>query len=161
MLIGLKQNGQSIYDCDSAQRQFLYNLSGQYNNIVGAYARSILYEIDTLEYIEQIIMPGMQLMFSPAPSNFSDEQNRSRFKLFPNPAKDYFIIDYKIGEYSDDHLRIEIINTTGKLVQVYQFNSLQNQKVIETKAMKQGVYFVRFISGNNVLETLKITILGR
>lgn len=87
------------------------------------------------------------------------DSQKTGFNIFPNPAKEFFTIDFPKDISPGKQINMEIYNTFGKLVMLKQFNSSQNQKVIKTKGLKPGVYFIRFSIEGKTIETLKIAIL--
>ncbi len=87
------------------------------------------------------------------------DSQKTGFNIFPNPSKEFFTIIFPKDISSWKQINMEIYNTFGKQVMLKQFNRSQNQKVIETKGLKPGIYFIRFSIEGKTIETLKIAIL--
>jgi len=80
-----------------------------------------------------------------------------QFKVYPNPAKDYFIIDYFLLEGNTSAI-IGINDITGKLVKNINIHDKQNQIVVETKDLQSGIYYISLMTNNSISKTVKIAI---
>jgi len=85
-------------------------------------------------------------------------KNDNILKVFPNPAMNYFTIEYKITETAGSAL-IEIIDHTGRKLKLYTLYDKQNQIVIETKDIFTGIYYVRLLVDGTTTNTHKISII--
>lgn len=67
----------------------------------------------------------------------------SALKLFPNPAKEYLILDN-----SSSYLLIDatVIDITGKVIQQINLENMSNQKIIDISAYAKGTYFMKITS---------------
>ncbi|MDB4126785.1 T9SS type A sorting domain-containing protein, partial [Flavobacteriales bacterium] len=73
------------------------------------------------------------------------DNNTSEFNIYPNPAKDFLIID---GIYNS----VNIYDVFGKLVL-----TSKSQKTIDVSTLNNGVYFVN-INSKNTITFKKITV---
>lgn len=87
-------------------------------------------------------------VLSNLPSSFYDNKNISNnIQLFPNPVNDILYINYHGAEVQ----RVEIYNTTGKLV-----ISINNKNEVNVSRLAAGVYFYKIYTKNENFQTGKI-----
>ena len=79
-----------------------------------------------------------------------DQTEFANINLFPNPAKDYVVINNLKGEN-----QITIIDLNGRM-RYYQ-NSSSNQVEINLEGLESGIYNLNIINGNNI-STKKLII---
>ena len=77
--------------------------------------------------------------------------------LFPNPATDYFIIEFNITERLNN-ARLEIIDATGRKLQSIELKIAKGQKMILTKEMAKGLYHCYLINNGKIISKCKISI---
>ena len=80
-------------------------------------------------------------------SNINSTKEEPKFIIYPNPAKDYIIIDNK----NKNSKKVEIINTTGKIVNKFTINN--KIKTISISKLNKGLYFIRV--GNEISKFIK------
>lgn len=79
-----------------------------------------------------------------------DEENSSnKIRIYPNPITDYLNIE--MDEYPD---RVQIVNLTGAVLISEKLNSKNFE--IDVSHLSKGMYFVKIISQNGTVESLKI-----
>ena len=79
--------------------------------------------------------------------SIEDHQSK-QLSLYPNPAKDYFVIDNINNDFD-----VEIITINGKTIR-----SISNDKIINTSDIANGIYFVK-ITQNAKHQIVKLLIL--
>ncbi len=79
-------------------------------------------------------------------------QPKDEFFLKPNPAKDYFIIEFKDSKERE----IKIINQFGQVI-ISEINNGNKQIKIKTDNFARGIYFVS-IANENSITTRKLLI---
>jgi hypothetical protein len=79
-------------------------------------------------------------------------------QLFPNPANDYLIVKWEIEEASDNIL-IRLTSYSGKTLMEIPVIGNQDQKVIDTRHLKPGIYVVSFLKDARIIGSKKITII--
>ena len=77
--------------------------------------------------------------------------------VFPNPADNYIIVDYKTEGYLGKIL-LSIRDLTGKPVHAEVYSTNRNQKIINTKVWKSGVYLVTLSVNGETVKSTKVTI---
>jgi hypothetical protein len=150
-------------DCgvpNSTQIAVLYDLSGQ-SGKASVYARNILLALGLIAFEEQVIYPDM-LKSVEAENDYArlikQAQDHRYIEIFPNPAKDYFILKWNLEKESENML-IRISNQAGQFVFDLEVREKQNQQVIKTGSLKPGIYIVTLYVDGKVLDSEKITII--
>ncbi len=141
----LKQmnRGKGISEPDSLQLVSLYQLYNNTSNHLKAAVRNLLRFADTLTYYEpyltvDTIMKMAKVRARPVGNNPSENE----LLVYPNPARDYFIIDYSGLPLIDDQLYVEIFSLYGKPFLKLVVSTYSGFKVIDTRLWKPGVYVV-------------------
>jgi hypothetical protein len=155
----LWQSNKTWQDMSNEQKKQLYILADKAKNQADIYAINVLRMTDNYKYIEPIIIPakGKNLQFNGKQPEFQSLNSDIQLKVYPNPAGDYFVIDYRFSENSSGTL-LEIKDLTGKIVRNFVISDLQNQILIETKDFKSGMYYVQLLN-NNSNKVLKISVM--
>ena len=167
----LKQNDKTWKDMNNMQKQALQSLAGKQRNCADIYAVNILRLTDSLQYEEPIILPGEgDLIF--AIGNHPQQQQQSEqllinsignttttFNVYPNPAKDFIMVEYSLTE-DINNACIEIVDLTGKKIKHIVLSSNQKQLVIDSKGMKNGIYYLYLTNDGAVVKQSKITIIN-
>jgi len=68
-----------------------------------------------------------------------DDKVSNNINIYPNPAKDYVIIDLV------DESQVSVYNISGQLVHAFEANM---QTVVNTKEWTKGIYFINIQSNN-------------
>ena len=143
-------------DMTSQQISDFENLADYGTSEVAVFARNILIETGHLDYEEPVILPVEGLKSVEIQDDKkSDEYNG--FRLYPNPAKDYFTVEYDAPINAVD-VSIQISDMTGKKIEVQKLAPGRDKKMISTKNISTGVYLVSFIIDGNIISTEKLTI---
>ncbi|MES2515153.1 MAG: DUF4465 domain-containing protein [Bacteroidota bacterium] len=81
--------------------------------------------------------------------------NASNISLFPNPAKEYCILNYESANVTT--VNVSVADITGKEVQQHNIQTVSgtNQLKLTTEALESGVYFVT-ITDNDASKTIKL-----
>lgn len=150
----------NILETDSQKVFALQNVMSENNGLPAAYARNILIYAGKITYQEPIILPDTNLK--------STKRERYRgvklpldgniLKIYPNPAKDYFIVEYHL-ESTPKFGSILIFNVYGKQVGSFSFTGKQNRIIIPTLFLHSGIYLLAFEVDGKRLETAKISII--
>jgi hypothetical protein len=78
--------------------------------------------------------------------------------VFPNPAGNYFTIEYLIPETSAKDASIEIRGIDGRLIQIIPVKDTQNQVVINSSALAKGIYLCFLKQGSVISQTTRVVI---
>jgi hypothetical protein len=81
-------------------------------------------------------------------------------RLFPNPAENYFEIEFKdAGMHGSKIRQINMFNLSGK--QIAQWNDVQHRQKLELPNLASGMYFVRIQTENEKWESHRLMIMQR
>ncbi len=151
-------NFEGMLYLDTTHLNVLLGLSSTYFDMPGAYSRNLLRMIDEIDYEEPIILPDPLKQIGNY--NILDNEKKNNPLIFyPNPANDYFVIDYSIEQNDVIELRMEIIDIRGIVVKSVLLDKNIDQCYIDTRNINSGNYLCRLILNNKVLQSTKITIL--
>jgi len=79
-----------------------------------------------------------------------NENRKNHINVYPNPAYDYITVE------SNNNYQLTISDITGKTI--YSDNSFKNRRNINISEYREGIYFIKMISGNNFI-TKKFSII--
>lgn len=158
LIIQLSNQGNSILDADSAQKALLYNILDNASGSLQAMARNVLVNIDTLQYSEPYILPSESLKEGvvrrvPVRKYYREDS----FKLYPNPAGTYIIIEYTLqGEAPQGY--VNIIDNRGIVVKTVVLTKNHDYMVIAIDDLPTGVYYCNFVINAASVQTEKLII---
>ena len=137
--------------------QALYTLTIINNNKANAYARNVLMVYDTLTYEEVIQFPSFLKSGPVIPIPAQKTAERNSLTVYPNPAKDYFIIRYELdNSYAEAVIRIT--DLAGKNVREFNVTTTRDYLIVPTEGINSGIYVVKLILNGNEVGTQKINI---
>ncbi len=142
---------------DSIMIQSLLSLSTQKSR-PGIYARNILINDSIISYFEPVYLPD--LLKSVPVWDFKPPRKDEDLimKIFPNPAGNYFIIEYNLSEF-DGHSIIVISDMNGKLFTLFELKNSHTQIVLSSEKFPNGTYLIQLLLNNKLKEATKITIV--
>lgn len=88
------------------------------------------------------------------PLNVNSLANIDTIKIFPNPSENSINID--LGNNYLNTKRIEIINTIGEIVSIYELIFNKRIATINTNDLTSGVYFVKVFQKDNFKTIIKV-----
>lgn len=122
------------------------------NNLPGTYAKNLLIACKKLDYLEPVILPVFE------ENNLETIIISEHLKVHPNPANDYFILEYKLNNNELKNALINIYNMTGLKIDSERLKENTNEIIIHTKDWPVGIYLISLEFGNNTKESVKIAI---
>lgn len=129
----------------------------QNDDMSGYKARAILQANGIRGLVYPIYEPGMTI--APRSARIKDQPNSQEpyINIYPNPAKEYIYIDYKLAEQNGP-LQIVITDMTGKTILQQELFEIQDIVIIKTIDLKEGTYNFSFYNGKSVAFNNKIVI---
>jgi len=127
-------------------------------DLPGAWARNILIASGLLNYEEPIFNESE--LKSSRKGKYQRNSSRSinhGFKVFPNPAKDYMVLEY-MKDSKDDRIRIVILDMKGRRIGEYSLEKNADQKIIPTNGMQSGTYVIQIFVNGIQKESNKIVV---
>jgi len=129
---------------------------------IKSYARDILEANGLLTFHEPIIVPNENLKSTEARKKLKTDafQNDMYMKVFPNPAKQYVIVEYNLKEDLINNQNIfSIFNSNGILLETKILQRSFNQFIVKTGSFVPGVYVFIINSGKKHVCYQKVTII--
>jgi len=158
VLINMRENEISACYLDEQNAAALLQLSENTDDKPGKYARSILITSGMVEYEETVLLPDLNELKSGAIGK--DENKKKEVQnlmvIHPNPAKDYFITEY--NTHGSTKMQMQIFDTDSKLIQSFPLSG-RNQKVVNTRDLPAGIYFIRLLEDNTLIEIHKLVVV--
>jgi len=125
----------------------------------GACARNLLIVAGLLDYEEPVVLPEEELKSAEIFNHdlFNDPGKPEALTIFPNPAGNYFIINYNAEDYTGE-ISIKVSDMNGKLLVTKQYTLRRNQEVIHVADWKAGIYNISLMINGKIINTKKITV---
>jgi hypothetical protein len=144
---------------DSSQYNVLEELASRGFDIPGSWARNILIASGLLTY-EEPVYCGSTLKASRKEKYHWTRSHSidSYLKVFPNPAADFIIVEYKKNPYDSDGL-IRILDIEGRIIKSQLLTKQENQLLIPITDLVSGTYIVQFVSNGSCKGSQKVIIL--
>ena len=84
------------------------------------------------------------------------EFENSQVKIYPNPAKEHFFLDFSKAKNISENMEIEIYDVFGRLVLAQKINENLNKVAISD--LQSGVFIYKMVGENDVLGSGKIVV---
>jgi len=155
---GLAAQGKTLFQADSADKAELNSLYNNSTDNIHAQLRNLLVAIDTLTYQEPYIFPDL-LKSSEAYDDYLEIINTKQpacLKVHPNPAREYVIIEYM--QEMEGAAYVYITDLNGKPVTGIQISNTHDQKVLDTRNWKAGIYIATLKINGKMIESVKFSI---
>ena len=147
---------------DSTRMAMLGTLMGQANEPVKTYALNILIANEAMTYSEPYLFSDELKSANAKKTHTMGKQKvTSCLEVYPNPALNYFIVEYnlneKVGNNVDDAI-LEITTIQGKVVKVIALAKKNDQIVVSFANYKPGMYVASLKYDGKLIESKKVTI---
>lgn len=127
------------------------------HNATCMYAENLLKHFNQSTYNEPYILPEGNP--SIPKYNVPDISIDNHFlNIYPQPANEYFILEYEFESGLTD-ARIEITNLSGKKMIEIPVKNLYGQRMVYVNELLSGIYIVRLISNDAVIDHRKLIIM--
>ena len=84
--------------------------------------------------------------------------NTGSLKIYPNPAKDYFIVSYDLKDAESENILIQITDNRGRIIKEIKPDKNSNKQTISSSRWAKGVYTISLKVNKNVIGTYKLII---
>ncbi len=122
----------------------------------GAKARALLMLNNATTYKEAVYKPEPILATRTTKTGRTSIANPS-FSVYPNPAKEYIYVDYKLAEQNGT-IQFTIADITGKILIQKQLYGLQDIIIVKTADLPEGSYNCSLYNGNKLMFNSKLII---
>lgn len=159
LIKAITQDGRTELEATEEEIQQLVDLEETETGIASAYARNILIALNEMEYLAPIQLPNpykstkkmeeyLEVMNSQPPSKLS---------VFPNPSKDFVIVEYHLEIEKGGIIEVKDVN--GHLLNKIQVERLQDQVTVKTTSWKPGLYIATLKVNGKLIESCKFTLI--
>ena len=163
LLADLRAQGKSIENAGQGQIATLLLLAAYDQTNPGIYARNALIQSREINYNEPYILPVSNKSVSVMDPFGKQTESGSILKVFPNPAKDYIIVEYLVDipvtDQEHHNITLVMIDGNGKLLRHIELNHRQDQLVIPTENLNSGIYFFNLYVYGKLEKSRKFTIV--
>ncbi len=163
VMTSLKSEGRTIFEMNPQQTATIRGLMANGDGQVQTLSINILIANNFLTYVEPILLPdntksSKQRIRYPKTGKIN---NKSFIKIFPNPAKQYVILEYNLKDkfQSGQSAIISIATLDGKHVETFQLGKQQDQILLSTTTYSSGTYICTLLLSGKHFETQKFTII--
>ncbi len=119
---------------------------------------TILWNDPSFEFYEPILEPANYQM-RKATTQKSVPKETIVLRLYPNPARDYFTVYYKVPDALRNSLLLHVKDASGRLVLQQPLPENAIEKMIDTGTLNKGVYTVILLNNNSMLKAEKLVIV--
>jgi hypothetical protein len=162
VLLNLKSKNLTIYDINGDQKNQLNEIATQGSEPVQTYARNVLLANHLISYQEPIDLPD-ETKSAPVKKLTKPSKilKSGSFKLYPNPAKQYVIVEYNLSDNvnSAENMFLTIWASEGKPIHQQQIIKSHDQVLIDCHNLSSGSYICRIICGKKILGSGKFVIV--
>lgn len=160
LLVDVQLGNSSFSNLTSQELSLIENLEFNGNGDAMVFARNLRSHLGLSSYIEPYIFPDYN---KSAIAEYEEQlilQSLDNFKylsVFPNPAKDYINIEYKLDQIFHN-AEIRIADLTGKVIYINKLNSIVDNEIIDIRDFVSGNYLMSIIVDGKTLETISFNI---
>jgi hypothetical protein len=161
ILLNLKSQNLTIYDINGDQKNQLLEIASKGSEPVQTYARNVLLANNMISYQEPVYLPDETKSAEVRKVTKPPKVLRSSsFKLFPNPANQYVIVEYNISDNvsSAENIFLTIWASDGKKIDQRKIVKLQGQVLIDCHNLISGSYICKISSGKKTFGSGKFVI---
>lgn len=110
-------------------------------------------------YEQTILEPIVTSARKRNPNNRQREEEKTIMKVFPNPAKDYFTIEYRTVDRMYENLELVIQDASGRKIIQKRLKGGDYEELIDLSNFISGIYSVLLYADNKILSANKLTIM--
>lgn len=141
------------------QLNILFALAAEDEYTPGVFARDLLVANGFLDYTAQINLPepglksGKEIHQDISHSSAKEDENN--LIIFPNPARDFVIVEYKLPE--EGAAILILTDMQGNILQSMALQQTQNQQTLQLKNTKPGTYLLSIKQDGRVISSKTIS----
>jgi len=157
----ISADSNRVLSLDSSDVQMLTNLQSSGNIQLNAFSRNILLTTGKTSYQEPIFLPvkGLKSSKSEKYRRLKSQRGENLLKVYPNPAKTHFFVEYQLNEIGDD-CSISVTDMMGKRQIEIHLLKEKDQFVIPVNHLIPGVYLVSLKCNGISVCQAKVTIIN-
>jgi len=161
-LKSLKEQSRTVLQLNDEERIQLQYLRATSSDPVSMYCQNILEANGISTYNEVVLIPGnTKSTVTARTKNPGTKLERNYLKVFPNPARDYIIVEYRYNELLTplQQLQISIISLDGKKVASRSVFNIHDQILLETASLTTGVYICDLSMGQKTIKSSMFSVI--
>ena len=144
---------------DSVQTATLQQIADDNSFFPGAWARNILISCDLLDYMEPIVFTNNLKSSRKEKYHWkSSGASLSGFRVFPNPARDFVVIEYQNHETSEQ-VSVDFIDINGKCLKSVALASGKRQYIVPLNDLMSGSYILQYRRNEIDTKAVKLIII--
>jgi len=158
--IDLQRDSLTLNELDSNQLATVLEIA-TYENLPGCLARNVLHYLDVEETGPYYILPEDLTKHIPSKKEEKGPVTCDPapvFKVYPNPSRDYLIIEYDLDGNSNQGI-LAVFSSDGKMKTQYILPGNRHLEFLSTRNWENGIYFINFITGDSKIYSAKILVL--
>jgi len=157
---GIKQAGRIELEADEDEVQQFVSIEQTEAGIASVYARNVLLALDEIEYLAPIQLPDLYKSSKEMEEYLEliNTEPPTQLAVFPNPSKDYVIVEYHLEIEKDGIIEVKDVN--GIVVKQVKIERLQDQVTVSTQNWKPGLYIITLKIGGKSIESCKFTLIN-
>lgn len=154
----MHNSGKSLFSLADSDRVSLQEIYAQSTGKARAITHNMLIAIGLVDYQEPYILPepGMK-QNKVRPRKAESRIGLPALKVFPNPAKEYMIIEC-VTESIPSTKMLQLLDSNGKLVMVQNLDRLSGYSVIDLRQLPAGVYVGKVVVDGKLHSTIKVVL---
>lgn len=150
----LFSNDLTYSDINDAQKSVLYTLSEDSISRAAEIARNIISMVDSVDYSYGVVIP----IIDTTDNKDGADQPKLAFNVSPNPAYDYFVVDYQLPVKDFKNAEFVMFNKNNKGVYSQKLTKYWYQLLIETGRFEPGFYMCKLLLEGKKLDSKGIII---
>jgi len=160
ILEDMRNDSLDVTQLDSIQIDTLQSIANNCKHYPAVWANSLLEQLNMdpeYWYREPIPPDPLTLRNSPQSKPTSLSGTIEYLKVYPNPANDYFTLDYHVQQVFSE-LRIDVMDVAGRIIHSFPLREQKSQKLIDIREYKPGLYLINLIGDGVIIDTEKLNV---
>jgi len=154
----LKQSGIYPESLTAAQITELETIAElEFSRVAPAAKALLMLNQHGFEYKEEVKPVPEYTPRKRNPESGIQKAQASTLKVYPNPCNDFTTLEYRTGN-KYNNLRVELTDAMGKTIFSQRLKGGDNEELLSLSTLKPGVYLLKLIGDNAVVDTQRITI---
>lgn len=152
----LKESGRSLGQLSPEEQEIIETIAGSVG-YAAVQAQNILCFLNhTCSEIEPFVPNGGENQ-RYYPQNISLSSILTKVQIYPNPVKDYAIIEFELPEYAKN-TRISISDIRGHTLKEWGTSDYKGQVIWDTQGIASGIYLIAISTNEEKLYSNKIIL---
>lgn len=98
-------------------------------------------------------------LWFPSSISIGNQPKTLEFKIYPNPAQNYFILELTRIQIKSKNLNLKILDATGRIIREQKIEISNKTQRIDIDNIPTGIYHVILLDDENIFEYQQLSIL--